>query len=109
MANEKSKDDLLQDEPLRHTNRRKKTGRWCKGKVGVEHTPELVVNHNYESIRLRGCEWRELMYWRNGERHHWKWVYSCCHAYQCAACGKYTEWTLKNKEECPDFKPVPAP
>jgi hypothetical protein len=96
MANEKSKDDLLQDEPLRHTNRRKKTGRWCKGKVGVEHTPELVVNHN-----------RELYRWRNGAREVWRWHYSCKHSYRCTTCGKYTEYFLKNAEECPDFTPQP--
>lgn len=104
MSWDKRKDEL-RDQVVRQTNVRKKTGHWCKGKVGREHEPELVVNHNW--THRSGCSWRELMYWRGGERHHWKWQYSCWHSYRCKSCGKYTEWTLKNKEECPDFKPKP--
>ena len=104
MAYEKRKDDL-QQETIRTTNRRKKTGRWCKGKVGVEHTPELVVNHTM--THLKECGWREIMRWRNGERGHWRWHYSCKHSYRCTNCGKYTEVWLKNVEECPDYKPQP--
>lgn len=104
MGWEKSKDEL-REEFSRQVNKRKPTKQWCKGKVGREHTPELVVNHNYNP--LRKCGWREVMYWRNGERHHWRWHYSCIHSYRCTTCGKYTEDWLKNKEECPDFVPQP--
>lgn len=105
MSWDKSKDEL-RDQVVRQTNVRKKTGHWCKGKVGKEHDVELIINHNYSATWM-GCKWTELMAWRNGERSHWKWHYHCRHSYRCKSCGKYTEWTLKNKEECPDFKPKP--
>lgn len=88
----------------RQTNKRKSTAKWCKGKVGVEHEPELVVNHNI--VRL-SCGWRMLYRWRGGAREVWRWHYSCIHSYRCTNCGKYTEYYLKNVEECPDFKPQP--
>lgn len=104
MGYEKHRDDLLA-KVIRQTNKRKKTGRWCRGKVGVEHTPELVVNHNYNPTRV--CGWRDIYSWRSGERQLWKWHYSCRHSYRCTKCGKYTEYFLKNVEECPDFAPCP--
>jgi hypothetical protein len=106
MSWEKSKDEL-REEFSRQVNKRKPTNKWCKGKVGREHTPELVINHNYTRPGWT-CGWKEIMAWRNGERGHWKWHYSCKHSYRCTTCGKYTEDWLKNKEECPEFTPKPA-
>lgn len=101
---DKSKDDL-REELSRQVNKRKPTAKWCKGKIGREHEPELVLNHNWTSRTT--CGWRDLMMWRGGERVHWKWQYSCYHSMQCKNCGKYTEWTLKNKDDCPDYTPNP--
>ena len=101
MSWDKTKDEL-RDEFSRQVNKRKPTKQWCKGKVGREHDVELVVNHNYTG-RMRGCGWREIIRWFRGERHHWRWHYFCCHAYQCKNCGKYTEFPLRNLAECPDY------
>lgn len=99
---DKSKDEK-RDAITRQTNKRKSTAKWCKGKVGVEHQPELVINHNM--THLKPCSWRVLYRFRGGEREVWRWLYYCKHSYKCTNCGKYTEVWLKNKEECPDFTP----
>lgn len=90
----------------RTMNRKKKTGKWCRGKVGVEHVTEIVVNHNY-SARLRVCEWRPIYTRRGGIREVWKWHYSCVHSAQCVNCGKYVEYFL-DPEQCPAYQPRPA-
>jgi hypothetical protein len=99
---DKSKDEK-RDLITRQTNKRKSTAKWCKGKAGVEHTPEIVVNHNF-TARLRACEWRPVYTRRTGIVQVWKWHYSCVHALQCTSCGKYIEWIVA-PEQCPDFKP----
>ena len=104
MSWDKSKDEL-RDQVVRQTNKRKSTAKWCKGKVGREHVTEIVVNHNYSRP---SCGWREIMGWRNGQRFHWKWHYSCIHSRKCITCGKYTESYL-DPGECPQFTPKPAP
>ena len=107
MGYEKSKDDK-RDAMSRQTNKRKKTNKWCRGKVGVAHTPELVVNHNM--INWKPCSWfpRYYSYLRRDEGPK-DYQYHCKHSYRCTSCGKYTEYWLKNPEECPDFKPKPEP
>jgi len=103
---DKSKDEK-RDVMSRQTNKRKPTNKWCKGKAGVEHTPELVVNHNMAN---RACRWFPLYfsYARRAEGVK-SYRYSCKHSYRCTACGKYTEYFLKNVEECPDYTPKPEP
>ncbi|HEX9229699.1 MAG TPA: hypothetical protein VF885_24140 [Arthrobacter sp.] len=103
MSWDKTKDEL-REQTIRQTNKRKKTAKWCRGKVGVEHVTETVVNHNYSPDRA--CGWRQLYRFRNGERQVWRWHYSCKHAVKCVNCGKYTETFLK-PEQCPDFVPGP--
>jgi hypothetical protein len=100
---DKSKDEL-REETIRQTNKRKKTGRWCRGKVGVEHVTELVVNHNMTAI---SCKWYPLYYsfWRKEEGPK-DWRYSCKHSLKCINCGKYVEYFLK-PEQCPDLTPKP--
>lgn len=104
MAWDKSKDEL-RDQVVRQTNKRKKTAKWCRGKVGVEHVTEIVVNHNWQN--RTACGWRELFRYTSftRDKEHWRWHYSCKHSYKCVNCGKYTEFFLKNNEECPDYQP----
>ena len=102
MSWDKTKDEL-REQTIRQTNKRKKTAKWCKGKVGVEHVTEIVVNHNYTAMH-RGCEWRTLYMRRSGIVQVWKWHYSCIHSLQCVNCGKYVEYYL-DPEQCPDWKP----
>jgi len=116
MSWEKSKDDL-REEFSRQVNKRKPTAKWCKGKEGREHTPELVINHNYvEPVQLPdteikakfACRWYPIYYsYMRRDEGPKEWRYSCRHSYRCTACGKYTEYYLKNIEECPDFHPKP--
>jgi hypothetical protein len=84
-------------------NRKKKTGKWCKGKVGVEHVTEIVKNHNLERIE---CGWHPARYLRKGRAvvgvHSWR--YSCRHARRCVNCRKYVEYLLPG-EQCPDYQP----
>ncbi len=102
---DKSKDEK-RDVMTRQTNKRKSTAKWCRGKVGVVHTPELVVNHNYNPVMV--CKWFGIYYsFARRDEGPKRWRYSCRHSYKCTNCGKYTEYYLKNIEECPDFKPQP--
>jgi hypothetical protein len=102
MAYEKRKDELL-DEAARTGNARKKTAKWCKGKVGREHESELVINHNV--VRLE-CGWFRHRAWMQ-QAWHWRpYHYSCIHSYRCKNCGKYLEWVLKDVTQCPDYTPL---
>jgi len=104
MTWDKTKDEL-REQTIRQTNKRKKTAKWCKGKVGVEHVTEIVINHNY-AARRQVCEWRPIYTRRTGIVQVWKWHYSCLHSLQCTNCGKYVEYYLK-PEQCPVFVPRP--
>lgn len=105
MALEKRKDDL-REEVARTGNKKKSTAKWCKGKIGVEHVTELVVNHNI-SWR-KACKWYPLYFsYDRRDEGPKEWRYTCLHSYRCINCGKYTEYFLKNVEECPNYTPKP--
>ena len=103
MTWDKTKDEL-REQTIRQTNKRKKTAKWCKGKVGVEHVTEIVINHTM--VHAVPCQWRPLYTRRTGIVQVWKWHYSCLHSLQCTNCGKYVEYYLK-PEQCPVFVPRP--
>jgi hypothetical protein len=105
MSYSKSKDELREEFP-RQVHKRKNTKQWCKGKVGVEHVTETVLNHNRSPSSV--CGWVELMRWYAGERGHWRWHYHCRHAIQCVNCGKYLKDFL-GYEEFPDAAANPKP
>lgn len=88
----------------RQQNKKKNTKQWCKGKVGVEHVTEVVINHN--TIRWE-CKWYPL-YWSFYRRSEGPkdYRYSCMHSRRCTACGKYVEYFLK-PEDCPVTTPKP--
>ena len=88
----------------RTMNRKKKTGKWCKGKVGVQHVTEIVVNHNFS--KTRPCGWFPTSFrWDDAvmvvTSHRWR----CIHSSKCVNCGKYVEYFLADPEQCPDYKP----
>ena len=87
------RDEPVPEEP-RPQRARKDTKHWCKGKVGREHKPELIVHHAYSSIMMR-CHELKWMTW-SGQ-------WSCRHAFKCTACGKYTK-TWLTREECPTWQ-----
>jgi hypothetical protein len=100
---DKTKDELRQ-ETIRQTNKRKKTGKWCRGKVGVEHTPEIVVNHSWTA---RSCSWYPLYFsFKRRDEGPRGWRYACRHSLRCTSCGKYVE-TFLGVEQCPDAYPSP--
>lgn len=105
MALEKSKDDL-REVVSRTANAKKKTHRWCRGKPGVPHVTEIVINHNM--AHRVGCGWYPL-YWSFKRRDEGPkdYRYSCMHSSRCINCGKYIEYFLK-PEQCPDATPKPA-
>lgn len=76
---------------------RKDTRRWCRGKAGRQHTPEIVIPENTDTIAgRRGCApgpaWSQNGWW-------------CLHVERCTACGKILRavWQLK-PEECPVWR-----
>lgn len=105
MSWEKRKDEL-REETARTARKKKKTARWCRGKVGVEHVTEVVRNHNYSPERV--CKWWPVYrsYARRDEGPK-EYRYSCLHSLKCTSCGKYTEYFL-GPEQCPDVVPKPV-
>lgn len=90
----KSYDPESAREPV--ARRRKHTRLWCRGKVGVEHKPVIVVPPNSPSWRQTGsslvCRW---ITW--GKEPWWL----CSHVKLCSVCGK----ELQYRVECPDRAP----
>ncbi len=72
--------------------RKKDTKRWCRGKEGVEHIPEIKKRQGYGGFR--SCKMLNV----SSERYPSIW--SCNHELVCANCGKIIEWTLG--DDCPD-------
>lgn len=72
---------------------RKDTRRWCHGKEGREHAPEIV----YHGLYGRACKWEES--W-SSDGIRWR----CEHRETCANCGKTIResWQLA-AGECPAY------
>lgn len=80
----------------RPQRRKKNTRRWCKGKVGREHVPQIEFDHRYRTKCGPPPAWARRIIWT----HDW-W---CHHIEVCVNCRKHLRdgWQLKN-EECPDY------
>jgi hypothetical protein len=108
---------LIDENPTRH-QRRKQTKRWCRGKVGVEHTLEIRLKRAvasraqqphkygrdyYEQLDGYHCGWSWWL-WRIYD----DWRYSCGHEWYCTrpACGKI--FPLE-PAECPEYQRHPKP
>jgi hypothetical protein len=89
-------------EPAKKAPARKNTRSWCKGKVGVEHIPVLVLDHTDPQFgKAPPCRWavgwsstarKDVVYWR------------CPHHEVCGRCGKVLRdrWSV-SITECPDY------
>jgi hypothetical protein len=81
------------EEPGRPPSRRKSTKRWCRGKVGREHQPEMILDQRrlggYWGLRCRpfGYDLPGVPNWH------------CMHIVVCTECGKI----LDHRPECPDM------
>jgi hypothetical protein len=109
---------VLAPESAPHRSR-KNTRKWCRGKPGVVHQPEIRLSKwgqymlaRYGRENLRGiCGWETQHRWDvvAGERR-WvprnEWHYDCRHEYVCSACGKILRDA--HGSECPEFKPLAA-
>lgn len=97
---------VTDENPVRHT-RRRSTKQWCKGKVGVEHVPEVTLDRYTESLRryprqdewLSACQWQNWIY---GKPDH-GWRFHCWHQRRCVNCGKILN--RLEDQECPDYTP----
>lgn len=83
---------------------RKDRKRWCRGKVGVEHVPKVVMSKTWVYVltrdgKERGCRWLSMNYW-HPEKHQ---RYACYHERRCTQCGKVLKEGLGR--DCPTFKP----
>jgi hypothetical protein len=90
---------------------RKDRRRWCRGKIGIEHTPEIKWSkyHLYWTARgrpdLAACHWfvTYTMQGLGAARHpvpdgrYW----SCHHERTCTSCGKILNPSLTTS--CPDY------
>lgn len=93
--------DAPVSERVRPQRSKKNTRKWCKGKVGVEHSVETVRHHYYSHHRQ--CHWWEFGVGRYGHTER-SWI--CYHAERCTVCGKYVTNNLRFK--CPDFSGAPS-
>jgi hypothetical protein len=78
----------------RHRGTKTNTRKWCKGKVGVEHTPEVVKGECWgHACKEAGWYSQITRTWqpRGG------WV--CWHIVACSQCGKH----LSRAPVCPDM------
>jgi len=77
---------------------RKDTRRWCHGKEGREHVPQIVCHGLYGRV----CQWAER--WISDGGIHWH----CEHRETCAGCGKVIRegWQLA-AAECPAYPGSP--
>ena len=79
---------------------KKNTRRWCRGKVGVEHIPEIkLTKWPYQ----RGC--KPPPAWALERRPQIDWW--CEHERACATCGKILSTNL-DKPNCPVYVALPA-
>lgn len=90
----------MQKEPIRSDEWRrapakKNTKRWCRGKVGVEHTPEVVLNRwGYRPERCCAApDWMTQL---------WRSPWRCFHQRRCTTCGKILDYFLDWKD-CPEL------
>jgi hypothetical protein len=103
------KDPLSTKARGRKPRARKDTRRWCKGKVGVEHTLAIVPDSRYSWMK-DGCRWVPYTVWggpKTGRVKNWRW--SCQHHEVCSVCGKHFRSGWDFTEECPDFIPLLPP
>ena len=89
-----------EDSTLPHHKKKKNSKKWCRGKVGREHVPN-ITRSNYGSLsKCQPAPWRVVG--RYGETMPTK-RYLCWHQRSCQVCGKVLEYWLP-AEECPDYK-----
>ena len=83
----------LTDDAWRKTPAKKDTHRWCRGKVGVEHQPEIVMMK--WGYRPEACqpaaEWARKLFGNE-----WR----CFHQTECSVCHKVM--ASVKPENCPD-------
>lgn len=102
MSWEKRMDEARIEAPEVPSHRaRKDKRRWCRGKVGVEHTPAIRFSQHRDwwanhpkNPREVSCAW-----WPWGVYAYKRW--SCYHEEACTSCGKILRHSLER--DCPDF------
>lgn len=72
----------------RHARARKNRRKWCRGKVGVPHTP-VVVFDVYWGRECHPLRWLDPVGW------------FCGHIVQCEVCGKKLEKVAH--QDCPVY------
>jgi hypothetical protein len=93
-------DEVRHAQPETRSHRaRKDRKRWCRGKPGVEHTPEVVV---------AAAGWMRSAYVKKCHRPPWKttsgrplMVWICNHQEVCTGCGRILRAGFG--KDCPDY------
>lgn len=98
-------------DPSRRAPAVKDTRRWCKGKPGREHQPEIIlpqVGWQTGNCKWLGRhDWRLIRQGRDDEATTVGWA--CYHEERCSECGKVlrNRWELRPRE-CPAYPGTPA-
>ena len=94
----------MEDEWVHRPPGKKNTRKWCKGKVGREHTPEIVVPVNaYTRSVRRNQACHEIGWWDQAEKvWHRDGQWSCAQALVCSTCQKVIKPMV---DDCPDRPP----
>lgn len=111
-VNEPRRDEVRASAPEAPRHRaRKDRKRWCRGKVGVEHTPVWRYSKWGQYRRDRNpeyvmCGW-DQRWLRNLSTNtctrDGKWFYTCSHEWGCSTCGKILN--AYPGKLCPEFTP----
>lgn len=87
----KNIDPLVSDEWESHSSHsRKNTKQWCKGKIGVHHVPETILDKNYGFMDSLGKARCFIETESDGTVRKF-----CTHQVICKNCGKSLEYRPK--------------
>ena len=107
--------DRRKDDPKARWNKpikarakgRKDTRHWCRGKKGIDHVAQIVLDDWDLWVKKPYCKWYPKRKWTDIDGVNvWEptgeWAYRCLHVEQCKNCGKKLRHRLP-QEECPEF------
>ena len=102
------KDPLSTASRARRARSTKDTRKWCKGKVGVEHTLAILKDEKMRYMD-KGCRWVPYGVWvgrKTGVIT--RWHFSCTHHELCTTCHKTFRRGWDLLEDCPDYVEEPS-
>ena len=102
------KDPLSTASRARRARSTKDTRRWCRGKIGREHTLAILKDEKMAYMD-KGCRWVPYyVIFRKGGEKVQKWHFSCTHHELCTTCGRRFRYGWDLLTDCPDYVEEPS-